>query len=298
MRRPAGSDLRRTAIQAASAILVNLHLSGWLDGSLYQGRLKSFCIPGLHCYSCPSSILACPVGTVQNMLSAPGAAAGLSSLGSDLLTLLGVLGFVLLPGFVAGRIACSHVCPFGLLQDALHLVPARRIGIPPALGRARYAVLAVFVLLLPLLLRADPSAGGDPWFCKAVCPSGTITAGWPLAAFDGGETMRLGFLFGWKSLVALLLIAWSIFSWRPFCRVLCPLGAVWGLAGKVSVVRMRVADGCIRCGACRAVCPSELDIWRDPASTGCIRCGRCIPACPVGVISHGAGRGRDARTTR
>ena len=69
----------RVLSQAVSALAANLHLAGWLDGSLYRGPAKAFCIPGLHCYSCPSAVLACPVGTVQSLLATPGGLAGLSS---------------------------------------------------------------------------------------------------------------------------------------------------------------------------------------------------------------------------
>jgi polyferredoxin len=281
-------DLLRTSIQAASTLLFNLHMAGWRDGTLYAGWSKSLCLPGLHCYSCPSAISACPVGTVQNLLSTPAVTGGLAS-GALLPTLAGVLGMVMLPGFIAGRIACSHACPFGFLQDLLHLIPAPRLRPGNSLAPASLFMLAVFVLALPLLLRPAPGSGGDPWFCKVVCPAGTVGAGWPLVLFDGGETLRTGFLFAWKSAVAVLVLAASVPVSRPFCRWLCPLGAAWGLAGRVSVFRMRVSDSCTRCGACGSVCPSGIEIWRNPSSASCIRCGRCVPRCPAGAIRHTAG---------
>jgi polyferredoxin len=287
-----GREFARKSVQAASLLLSNLYLSGWVNGTIYTGRSKMFCIPGLHCYSCPSSVLACPVGSLQNLLASPGFAGGLATLRADALTVLAVTGFVLAIGFAAGRIACGWVCPFGLIQELLYRIPLPKVRVPSGLRGAKYAVLVVFVILLPLLLRPVPGGGGDPWFCKAICPEGTLTAGWPLAAADGGETFRLGFMFTWKSAILVLVIVWAAVSKRPFCRVLCPLGAVWGLAGKVSLWRMRVGEQCTTCGRCREECPVDLDIWRDPSSAECIRCMRCIPACPAGCISHGIG-GRD-----
>ncbi len=285
-----GRERLRTLLQFLSSFLFNLHLTGWLDGSLYRGPAKAFCLPGLHCYSCPSSILACPVGTIQNLLAAPGAPAVLSSSGPDLFILIGVTGFMLVPGFIAGRIACSHACPFGLLQDILHRVQLPAVHPPESLRRTKYAILALFVMILPFLLRTAPGGGGDPWFCKVVCPSGTITAGWPLALYDGGRTLGLGFLFAWKSAIAFLVILLSMSVWRPFCRFLCPLGAVWGVAGRLSLFRMKVSRSCIECGACGRVCPMGIEIWRNPASMECIRCGRCLPACPVRAIGHSTGK--------
>jgi ferredoxin-type protein NapH len=289
MRAPGPLAVRR-AFQYTAVVLGNLYVQGWASGSIYTGRSKMFCFPGLHCYSCPSSVLACPLGSLQNILATPGFLPGLFAGTRDAATILAVLGFVLATGFLAGRIACSHLCPFGLLQDLLARLRVRGIPIPPGLEAAKYGVLAIFVILLPLALRLIPMGGGDPWFCKAVCPAGTLEAGWPLSIYDRGDTLQLGFLFAWKTALAVIVIVWAVMSKRPFCRVLCPLGAIWGLAGKASVWRMAVSEDCTACGRCRGSCPVEMDPRASPGSARCIRCGQCIPACPTGAISYGARR--------
>lgn len=277
---------RRKAVQFGFLAATNLYLVGWLRGSIYTGLSKMFPIPGLHCYSCPSSVLACPVGSMQSLVSAPGFLAGLSSWRPDALALVGLLGLVLLPAFVAGRIACAYVCPFGLLQELVYRLPVPRIRVPASWRAGKYLMLVLFVFALPMLVRPVPLAGGDPWFCKVVCPAGTSLAGWPLALHDGGSTLNLGWLFGWKTAVAALTLAWFAFSRRPFCRVLCPLGALWGAAGKVSLLRMRVSDSCLDCGKCRDACPVDIQINREPNSAECIRCGECARICPVDAISQ------------
>lgn len=276
----------RRIVQTGSLLASNLYFQGWLSGTIFTGRSKMFCVPGLHCYSCPSSVLACPAGSLQNILASDGLAAGISTGRPDALILFGVLGFILTIGFIAGRVPCGWICPFGLLQDMLNKIPSPRIRIPSSWRDAKYAFLLIFVFLLPLTLRTVPGAGGDPWFCKAVCPSGTLSAGLPLVLHDGGETFQLGFLFTWKTVVLVLVLLWSITSRRPFCRVVCPLGAIWGLAGKVSVYRMRVDPSCVKCGRCREVCPVDIAIYQEPDSAECIRCGRCIDECPVNAIHH------------
>ena len=52
-------------IQAAAALLTNLHLPNFLKGKLYQGAGKTVCVPGLNCYSCPAAPGACPIGAFQ-----------------------------------------------------------------------------------------------------------------------------------------------------------------------------------------------------------------------------------------
>ncbi|MBN1433410.1 4Fe-4S binding protein, partial [Candidatus Fermentibacterales bacterium] len=280
--RPRGPRARplRRAVQLASLVAANLHLSGWVNGSIYTGASKAFCIPGLHCYSCPSSVLACPLGSMQSLLSGRGFVAGITSLSPAFLIFVGVLGFVMLPGFVAGRIACAYVCPFGLLQELLFRLTGRlELRPPPTLSRARFVFLGLFVLVLPLL---SCPGQGEQWFCKVVCPAGTALAGWPLVALNGPAVFSLGFLFAWKSAAAVAFLCWSAVTRRAFCRFVCPLGAIWGLAGRISVYRISVdEDLCIACGRCGEVCPMGVRIDLTPESTQCIRCGECIPACPV-----------------
>lgn len=284
-------ELLRRTVQFSALLGTNLHLSGWVSGTIYTGSAKVAMIPGLHCYSCPSSVLACPLGSLQSILATPGFWGLFSSGRADALIVLAVIGFISVAGFLAGRFACGWICPFGLLQELLYRIPVPKVRFQDSLRPAKYALLFIMVLALPAFLRPVPGGAGDPWFCKAVCPAGTSLAGWPLVSASP-ETFQLGFLFWWKSSIALLILLWAMTVERPFCRALCPLGAAWGLMGRVSVFRMRVADSCIDCGRCEKVCPMGIAIHRSPDSAECIRCGKCIAVCPVDAISHSAAGGK------
>ncbi len=277
----------RKAVQFAALLGTNLHFSGWVTGGIFTGLSKMFFIPGLWCYSTPSSVLACPAGSLQAILASPMILGALSSGKPEALALLAPIGFIAAVGLSSGRLACGWVCPFGLVQELLNRLPLHRIRVPEGFRPLKYAMLFLFVLLLPLFLRGSPGAPGDPWFCKAVCPAGTALAGWPLVSMDNAGLFRTGFLFIWKSSLAVVVIVLAASVQRPFCRYLCPLGAGWGLLGKVSVLRMRVSDACVRCGRCESVCPMGIGIWKAPSSPECIRCMRCVGECPVKAISHG-----------
>ena len=56
------SDAKRHGIQALWAFLTNSHVSGFVTGKIYTGKLKNVCVPGLNCYSCPGAVGACPIG--------------------------------------------------------------------------------------------------------------------------------------------------------------------------------------------------------------------------------------------
>ena len=270
----------RTLVQLAFAALTNGYAAGFAQGKIYRGPGKLVCVPGLNCYSCPGAVGSCPLGSLQAVLT-----------GRTHKFPFYVLGFLLLFGALFGRLVCGWLCPFGLVQDLLHKIPfvkkLRRLPGERALRYLKYAVLIGFVIVLPLVV-LDIVGQGQPWFCKYICPSGTLFAGIPLIASNPPLRAALGWLFTWKAAILLALVLLSIVLWRPFCRYLCPLGAIYGLFNPVAVYRFRIdEDRCTDCGACKAACKLDIDVRRTPNSAECVRCGACRRACPHGAIRTG-----------
>jgi len=262
---------RRHILQGAAALLQNAHFSGFFTGKLYDGAAKGVCVPGLNCYSCPGALGACPVGALQNALGA-----------MKLRFPYYVLGLLLFFGALLGRLVCGFLCPFGLAQDLIALLPVkkRRLRADRPLRYLKYAVLLLTVAL-PLFVKLTP------FFCKYLCPSGTL-AGLLLALADTKLFAVLGGRFVWKLCVLLAICALSAVIVRPFCRYLCPLGAFYGLCNRVSLVRMSAdAARCVGCGRCAAVCPMGVDPSRTPNSAECIRCTACVSACPADALHLG-----------
>ena len=55
-------------IQAVAALGTNLHLPNFFKGTIYQGKGKMVCVPGLNCYSCPGAAGTCPIGAIQAVI--------------------------------------------------------------------------------------------------------------------------------------------------------------------------------------------------------------------------------------
>ena len=145
---------------------------------------------------------------------------------------------------------------------------------------AAAAILIGFVVLLPMFA-VDIIGQGSPWFCKYICPSGTLTAGIPLGATNPQLRAAMGGLFLWKFALLIFLILLSVAVYRPFCRYLCPLGAVYGLFHPISFYRYQVNEElCTNCGRCREVCKMDIEVWKNPNSLDCVRCGDCLKSCP------------------
>jgi len=174
-------------------------------------------VPVLNCYACPLAQGACPIGTIQHFLV----------IGTLPLFAVGVVGIF---GIIAGRFYCSHLCPFGFLQDLLGRITRKKIRIPHFLEYGKYATLVLFMLILPPIVK-------EPFFCT-LCPAGSLEAGIPIVTkewigarfgtadpfgIDTGVLSMVGWWFWFKIGLLVTVIAGAVFIRRPFCRTACPL---------------------------------------------------------------------------
>lgn len=268
----------RLLIQCAFAALSNGHLIGFATGKIYTGPLKVLCTPGMNCYSCPGALGSCPMGALQAVLSS-----------KQYHVALYVFGILTVLGTFFGRLICGFLCPFGLLQDLLHKIPfSKKIRKLPGERYwrcLRFVLLGLLVILLPMIIH-NLFGIGDPWFCKYICPVGTLEAGVPLVLMNPDLQSAIGGLYFWKIAVLVVILVASVMIYRPFCRYLCPLGAVYGLFNRFAIYRYHIdTEKCVECGACQTACKLDIPVWKNPNSIDCIRCGDCRNACPTGAIS-------------
>ena len=266
----------RWKIQLLATLATNPLLMNFFSGKIYKGKLKSICVPGLNCYSCPAAAGACPIGSLQAVIG--------SSKFKFSYYIVGLLIFI---GVLLGRVVCGFLCPFGWFQELLHKIPTKKFSTKRLhmLTYLKYVILVVFVFVLPMTV-VNEVGMGDPFFCKYICPAGILEGGIPLSLANEGIRASLGWLFTWKSCILLAVILLAVFFYRPFCKWICPLGAFYALFNKVSVYRFRIdREKCTSCGACSRVCKMDVEVYKTPNHTECIRCGDCIRTCPHKAIS-------------
>jgi ferredoxin-type protein NapH len=273
----------RRWIQGIATITSNAYLLFPFTKNIYQGRLKSLCTPGLNCYSCPAATGACPMGAMQNFFATFRAnlALGRFQIG------LYVIGFLGIIGSLVGRMPCAWLCPFGFLQEILHKIPSRKLEIPKFLIYFKYAFLAFFVVILPLTI-TDAFGYGMTWFCKFVCPAGTLEAGIPMVLLQPDLRSLIGILYMNKLVILIIFVMLMIPVRRPFCRTACPLGAFYSLFNKVSIFRMvHHPDKCVLCKQCYTDCPMGVKFYEGANQVDCIRCLKCMQeSCKFGAISY------------
>ena len=266
---------KRKLIQLYSALLFNANIKGFFNGRIYKGPLKNLCTPGLNCYSCPGASGACPLGSLQNALAETNKRAPYY-----------VFGIIILYGILLGRWICGWLCPFGFIQELLYKIKTPKLKksrVTRALSYLKFVILVFFVFILPLMyaFRDFPLPG----FCKYICPAGTLEGAIGLLSnkINESELARLGPLFTWKFGLMISFIVGSVFIFRLFCRFVCPLGALYGIFNRISVLGIKLEKPkCIDCGLCVSKC--KMDI-RTVADHECIMCGECIEVCPTNAIS-------------
>ncbi len=261
---------KRRVIQLYAALLYNANIKGFFNGRIYKGATKNLCVPGLNCYSCPGAIGSCPLGALQNALSA-----------SKTRTPAYIFGIIILFGLLLGRTICGWLCPVGLGQELLYKIKTPKVKkskVTRVFSYFKYVLLIALVVIVPLMFAI-------PGFCEYICPAGTLEGGVGLLANSENEGLlsNLGPLFTWKFTLLIAIVVLSIFFFRFFCRFLCPLGALYGFFCRVAMLGVKLdKNKCTDCGLCVGVC--KMDVKRV-GDHECIHCGACISVCPAKAIS-------------
>jgi polyferredoxin len=264
---------RRGWIQAISTVALNLNFLRAYHP--YQGA-GGFCFPVLNCWACPGALTSCPIGALQHAagearLSIAGGASRLSVIPYY------ILGTLFLFSVLLGRFMCGWLCPFGWLQDLLGRLRRRKLRLPHWAGYLRYVFLVGLVFLVPYYTSTQSFS--------ELCPQGALEGGLLQPLLHPALRHGIG---TWWSVKEVMLVGWLlafVFMRRPFCRLMCPLGAIFSLFYGVSLLQVRLDPSkCVDCGWCAKVCPAGLDPRQHVSSRLCISCLEC-QSCPRGAIT-------------
>ncbi len=183
---------------------------------------------------------------------------------------------------IGGRVYCSWVCPINPVTDLAHWLRGR-LDLPKGWQPKR--ATRFWVLAMTLVVSA--ATGVLAWELVN-----------PITLLHRGLLFGLG--FAWTVVAAVFLFDLLV-SRQGWCGHLCPVGAFYGLVGRVSLLRVKAArrQDCDDCMDCFAVCPEPQVITpalkgapqgRGPVilSPDCTNCGRCIDVCSRDVFRFAA----------
>ncbi len=140
-----------------------------------------------------------------------------------------------------GRVFCSSVCPLGAVQELICVWPVR---IPRWFDRVLSSLPWIFLGLVIVYAATD--------------------ATFLICAYDPFVILFRGMQGTFPMIVvALSLLVIGLFVGRPYCRYVCPYGALLGICAKASKWQTRIApEKCHECKLCENVCP--YDAIRPP----------------------------------
>jgi NapH/MauN family ferredoxin-type protein len=176
---------------------------------------------------------------------------------------------------------CSWLCPIGALSEFLggigKKISGKKLLVPQLLD---YPLRSIKYLILA-------------FFIKAVLIDMSGTTAYAFINSPYNKVVDVKMLDFWIQpgtltiLVTCLLVIASLFIHNFWCRYLCPYGALLGVVGIFSPLKIvRESEKCTSCSKCSKVCPSYIKVESQSkvSSQECIKCFKCIENCPSNAL--------------
>lgn len=179
--------------------------------------------------------------------------------------------------FLLRRAFCGWICPVGAISEWLW-----------KLGFHNFRRNLVLPKPLDIVLRGIKYLIMGYFIYSALTFSLDALQGFLFSDYHAVSDYKLLVLFKHPSNITLIIIGMllllSVIFRNPFCRYLCPYGALLGLVAMLSPTAVqRDKARCISCGVCNQVCPARLDVMNAKRiiNAECLGCWRCVSHCRV-----------------
>ena len=213
-----------------------------------------------HCHACPLSAFACPIGVAAAFFALPYLAVPLL-----------VIGVLVLVAGLVGSMVCGWACPFGFLQDLAAKIPLPKLRIPNWMGYGRYLVLIGMVIVVPFFWGSSHAL----YICRS-CPAGALEAGVPIMIQQAVTGQAIEWMSAYKFVILGAFVVMMLLTYRPWCKVFCPLGGLLGLFNRVSLFHLRFrSSACRQCNLCRTNCSMGVAVEKRVNTADCTRCLQC-----------------------
>ena len=186
---------------------------------------------------------------------------------------------------VLGRFFCGWVCPFGAIHEFISWIGGKRQkpSSRPQLGLLRAKYLILGTVTVAALVGTTLAGWLDPFALLTRSATAAIEPAAASYALRNGwlrisiQPMLIGGIF-------LLVISLNVWWRRFFCNTLCPLGALYGLLGRFSLLKFETTSECTECRECTSRCTYNGGPSREYLKSECDLCFACVADCDRGCV--------------
>ena len=202
---------------------------------------------------------------------------------------------ILIPTFFLGRFFCGWICPLGSLNQCLGSIRSQSRARKALIASNRYKKWQAtkYGLLTAGLLAALFGSSIVGW----IDPFSLFVRSIGVSILPAAASKKYYVVYQphyWPSVIMggvfLTLLAMNLRVTRFWCRALCPLGALLGMASRWSILGLhKNAATCNKCSRCLIHCQGGDDpiggvSWHKAE---CHLCLNCVEACPHGSLAFG-----------
>ena len=176
---------------------------------------------------------------------------------------IAIVTFISVMSVIGNKLFCGWACPVGAIQEIFHQIPLPK----------------KFKRILPFSVT---NFFRTAFFIAFMVTA--LTAG--VSIYDYFNPFHfLHWRFELMVITVLLVtLTASMFFFRPFCYMICPIGLYTWVLEHFSLLKVRVDKGnCRDCNLCikKSSCPAVQSILDENNSRpDCFACGRCMEVCP------------------